>query len=187
MSHPRAEIRHAVAALLTGATDCGDRVYTSRTDPRGRDALPFILVYATEEPVDKGNSSVWADQDNPGHLKRNLQLGIEIAAKGKRADDTLDAIALQVETIMDTNASIGKRVHSLMLSASTFAFYESGEDLVGVLQLIYDVSYYTKTIMVPGPDGVPVTMVLGSWAPDIGAAHVDDYVDIMDTGVPPLP
>ncbi len=194
--HPRAELRRLVVAKLKAragnppvpVTDCGDRVFESRIKPlQSKTQLPAISVYTMREPTDTQESHSWADPDNPGIVKRRLQLAIEIVTSGDESDDLLDQIALQVETVMDADPTLGNRVESVLVLETTVAFADSGEKIIGAALLTYEIVYRTKTIVIPGPDGTPVTMVLGSWAPNIGAAHIDDYVDITDTGVPPLP
>jgi hypothetical protein len=192
--HERAEIRRAVAAMLSTQigdppaypTDCLDRVYVSRVQPLKMDSLPAVLVYAGTEPVDQTASNVDPDPDNPGHLKRTMHLHIEAVADGDDGEEVLDRIALEIESVMDSDPTIGKRVADTILDDTTPAIIDSGEKVVSVVRLTYLVTYYTKTRTAAPTVGVAVAAVMGSWAQDIGRAHVDDYVDITDTGMPPI-
>jgi hypothetical protein len=192
--HERAEIRLAVAAMLSTPigdppafpTDCLDRIYVSRVQPLKMDSLPALLVYAGPESVDRNASNVCTDPDNPGILKRILHLFIEIVADGDDGEVTLDKVAREVESVVDSDPTIGKRVAEIMLDETTPAIIADGEKVVTVVRLTYLITYYTKTRTAAPEAGVAVAAVMGSWAPEIGKAHVDDYVDITGTGLPPI-
>ncbi len=192
--HPRTEIRRAVVSTLARATgtpavyptDCADRVFASRADPLLLKTLPALSIYTPDEPVDQRESCIWPDPANPGTQKRTLRLAIEIIAPGIQCDDLLDRIALQVETAMAADPSIGRRAESLALEETEIAFFPDGERLIAAARLTYAIVYRTKTVTAPAAPGIVATHIMGSWAPDIGRAHVDDYIEITAGGVPPL-
>jgi len=170
-------------------TDCGARVFPTRVEPLLTKTLPAIAVYTVEEPVDLKDSSSWNDPDNPGILKRKLSVAVEIVAAGERSDDSLDALALQVEAVMDADPTLGETVEYLILSSTEIAYFDKGDRLIGSGLLIYEVTYRTKSITETPTLGVVPTTVYGSWSPDIGTANQPDYLEIAgpDPGSAPPP
>jgi len=97
MPHARETIRNAAVALLTGLSTTGARVYKDRLQARPLETseLPCILVTTGGETVE--GSTVHA----PAVIQRELELqviGVVRALTG--LDDTLDDIALEVETAL---------------------------------------------------------------------------------------
>jgi hypothetical protein len=97
MPHARETIRNAAVALLTGLSTTGARVYKDRLQSRPLETseLPCILVTTGGETVE--GSTVHA----PAVIQRELELqviGVVRALTG--LDDTLDDIALEVETAL---------------------------------------------------------------------------------------
>jgi hypothetical protein len=51
MTHARTQIRQAVVALLTGNTEAGNRVFSSRVHPLDDAKLPALLVFTPQETI----------------------------------------------------------------------------------------------------------------------------------------
>ena len=128
MSHVRTQIRESIAALVTGLASTGPRVFQSRMRPQGEANLPCLLVTTNDEEVD-------ATVD--GVLNRNLTLAIRgIAMVGTGLDDTLDQIALEVETAM---ASQWRATFERL----EIDFDDELEKPVGSVTLNYRIQYFT--------------------------------------------
>lgn len=128
MSHLRTQIRNEITALVTGLASTGSRVFTSRMLPQ--DQLPCLLVQTNDEDVSGG--AVGALQD------RVLTLVIRGYAKASTAlDDTLDQIALEVETALAGHATAS-------LDRVEIDFDDSLEKPVGVVTLNYRIPYFTR-------------------------------------------
>lgn len=135
--HPRKAIRDAVKTILTGATDAGEKVYTNRARHTFPAELPVILVYTTEE-----NSEVRAVSPN-AELARTLKLVIEIPMKADDTlDDRLDAIALQVETVMGRDDTLGGTANFSFLSGTVMGLDAESKYQIGALVMTFDVNYY---------------------------------------------
>lgn len=126
MSHSRTQLREQMASLLTGLATTGARVYQSRMRPA--DGLPCLLVTTNDEDITPGNIHGW--------YERRVSLQVRGFAKGGTTlDDTLDQIALEVET-----ALAGSRAE---LDRIEVDFDDELEQPVGVITLTYQMTYFT--------------------------------------------
>lgn len=138
MAHPRQEIRHAVAAQLTGKTAAGGRVFRTRKVPYQGVELPALAVYTLEESVEDDGDSA------PRELQRSIQLAVEGVVEGTEdVDDALDALALEVETALHADDTFGGKASDSMLSSTELDVFEDGERTVGLVRLVYAVTYYS--------------------------------------------
>lgn len=106
MTHYRKIIRDAVANAIKDAnTAAQDRVWASREPPIDVETTlieegPVILVYTRNDRTAKEGYSGSGRQD--GWVQREVTLFVEVTAAGRSVvDDKLDAIAEQVETLLD--------------------------------------------------------------------------------------
>jgi hypothetical protein len=138
MSHARQQIREACAALVTGLTTTGSRVHQSRMRPQGSAGLPCLLVTTNDEEIQPGTI---------GNLyERTLTLVIRGFAMGSATlDDTLDQIAVEVETAM---AGYTRAVFDKL----EVDFEDEIEKPVGSIALTYRVTYFTAS-------GTPGTLI----------------------------
>lgn len=141
--HQRQVIRHAVRSLLLGHTAAKDRVHASRDVPLRRNEVPAVLVYTVEEPVESDS-----DTTAPRELTRRLRL--EIAgvvgpdpADKIRVDDALDALALEIETVMHADPFLGGACGDSILENTTISLRPDGEINMGIVALSYRVTYRT--------------------------------------------
>lgn len=125
MPHVRQQIRSHIATLLTGLTTTGSKVFKSRMRPQ--DQLPCLLVTTQDEDIETGAS---------GTTDRSLQLVVRGFAKGNSTlDDTLDQIALEVETVMATEGYDLRKIE--------IDFDDELEKPVGSVSLHYQILYFT--------------------------------------------
>jgi hypothetical protein len=133
--HVRRQIREAVGTLLTGLTTTGSRVLQSRMRPRDETALPALLITTNDETVEPG--SVGALQ------QRTLTLQVlGIAKSTGTLDDTLDAMALEVETAMAGAPSLGGLAAGMELRGISVAFDDDLNQPVGVITLDSRITYF---------------------------------------------
>lgn len=137
--HQRQVIRHVVRALLFGNTAADERVVASRMLPYRKNELPAISVYTVEETVDKESAST-----APREYTRDLKL--EIAgwvAPGPNVDDDMDALALEIETLVELDPYFGGAVGDSILESTALAIRGEGDQLMGLVTLTYAVTYRT--------------------------------------------
>jgi hypothetical protein len=137
VAHPRQLIRDAVTALLTGETVAETRVFKTRMVPYRRAQLPALAVYSLNEPVERGNAA-------PKELERRLELAIEGALIGTdNVDDALDDLALEIETAMHADDTLTDTAEDSILSSTELEVVEDGDRTVGLVRLVYSVTYFT--------------------------------------------
>lgn len=138
--HARRSIREAVAAALTGLVTTGSRVFQSRMRPQ--DSLPALLVSTPSEEVETDLGNVQT---------RSLDVEVVGVTLGvSDVDDTLDAIAEEVEVAMQASGTLGGLVSAPpRLVAVRTAFDDSLQDPVGEVSLTFRCIYFTNA-GVPG-------------------------------------
>jgi hypothetical protein len=137
MPHVRQQIREAIATTLTGLTSTSTRVFQSRTRPKNEGDMPCLLVTTNEEAIAPG--SVGTRQE------RELTVIVRGVAKSAGAlDDTLDTIALEVETAMATDPDLGIGVAGMELRGISVDFDDETDKPVGVIDLNYRITYFTN-------------------------------------------
>ncbi len=143
--HERQAIRDAIVAALVSQTSAGTRVSKSRREPVRSVELPAISVYVESE---KTNEKTFLTA--PVELERILTVSIDawVSADGKEADrleDTLDAIALQVETAMDVDTNLSGTAYWSALAATELGTLAAAEGRrpMGCAHLEYTVVYHS--------------------------------------------
>ena len=127
MSHARTQIRESCATRMMGLATTGSNVFQSRM--YAPESLPCLLVTTNDEEVSPGSI---------GNMQeRVLQLVVRGFAKGGTTlDDTLDQIALEVETAMSSESRA-------VLDTVEIDYDDSLEKPVGSIALKYRVTYFT--------------------------------------------
>ncbi len=137
--HPRQRIREAVAAQLTGKTAAGNRVFPTRAVPLRRVELPALAVYTPSESVEPASR-----QTAPRELRRVVQVVVEgVVNRAAGVDDALDALALEVETALHVDDSLGGAASDLLLLSSELDVFDDAAQTVGVVRLEFEATYYT--------------------------------------------
>jgi len=146
MSHVREQIRNAAATLVTGLTTTGSKVHTSRKAPLFDKSaeLPCLCVYTGDEEIDEEKGR------HAGLAYRYLELKITgYAEDSETLDDTLDDIAVEVETAVMASRRLGIGVIDTFLINSEKEETVEAEKALGKIDLIFKVTYLTA-IGTPG-------------------------------------
>lgn len=115
-----------------------------------RSELPAISVYTDSETVDVDASRNTA----PRELVRSMDLAIEAMVKATSSvDDALDDLSAQIEKAMHADETFGDTCADSILSSVEMAISVEGREPVGLLRMVYAVTYYTHA-----PDAADVTL-----------------------------
>lgn len=137
-THVRQQIREAIATLVTGLSTTGSRVHQSRMRPRGEGELPCLLVHSNDvESISAADADTLQQRDLPIVIRG-------LAKAGATLDDTLDAIALEVETAMASNPRLSGKAHRSQLTAVDTEFDDESDQPVGEIQLTYTFTYFVQ-------------------------------------------
>lgn len=149
MAHERKEIRDAlVAQLAANVSLVAGRVSASRKEPHRKAELPAAVVYTTSEQVDPESRRA-----SPQRLTRNLVVTVSAYAEADSVDEldeVLDAIALEIETAVDLDDTLGGKAGFIGLSSTETAVGVEGTRPTGELTMTFDVVYET-TLRSPPP------------------------------------
>lgn len=151
--HYRQTIRDAVADLLTEAdTAAGANVFTSRSRP----ILEILQKRESVLSVYTGDETSRRTGDGKYRV-RTLTISIEGAAGGgDDLDDALDDLALEVETAIDADLTLGNLLNEEMeLTATSSEISSKGNMQVGAFRLDYQCSYMTLIAAETGTEFLP--------------------------------
>jgi hypothetical protein len=128
-----------VAILAAAGTVAGARVYRSRMGPAREVDLPCLCVYVDSEVVEE-------DPTAPPELVRTVDVVVEgyaAVAHDVDLEAALDALALQVETAVDTADSLSGTVDSIVLASTEIGVRPEGQRPTGAVRLTYRAVYHT--------------------------------------------
>ncbi|MBO6759278.1 MAG: hypothetical protein JJ902_23345 [Roseibium sp.] len=137
MAHVRSQIRAAAKAALAGGTVPASRIFRNRAKPITDDDLPAWRIFTPQElsqPLEIGS---------PRPMERVVRLTMEAAARGAGCEDALDALAVEAETRMAADLTLGGLAHVLHLAATEIEVSGEGRSAIGRLQLTFDVTTTT--------------------------------------------
>lgn len=142
--HVRAQIRKVIAELMRSTQTAGGNVFPSRMFSLDETELPSISVYTTDDANIETVQRTELTKLGP-LMYRLLPVIIEgHALMDERIDDILDDIAVEIEKAMAMPVMVaGKEISTQLISTQT-TFSGEGDEQVGVLRLIYSVSYSAK-------------------------------------------
>jgi hypothetical protein len=140
--HQRKVIRDAVVAALTGTTDAGTRVKATRVEPNRALGLPALAIYTSSEEIDPDSVAT-----APRKLLRHLTLkvtGWVVDTAAAPADDAMDALAEEIEAVMELDRYFGGAAEGAgsVLSSTETGVLDDGDPLIGVVTLTYQIDYY---------------------------------------------
>ena len=138
-NHVRQQIRDAALALLKNNTTAGSYVRLADAIATDQQDLPAIVIYTKEEQAGLEEATMGATRSQ----QRELQLIIEIQARGTNVQNSLDAIAAQVEPLMSADRTIGGLAKDSWLDDSSSDFDGDGDQFIATLALLYQVDYRT--------------------------------------------
>ena len=137
MAHAHTIIRNAVAAALTGLATTGARVYPNRIYPMDAASLPGLRIYMDADTVQTETVHT------PVMQSHDLTLQVECCARAAAdLDDTLDQIALEVETVLAAGVVVSGKTLSPLHAGSQFDD-ERGAIPAVVKRLTFTLSFYT--------------------------------------------
>lgn len=137
-THVRRQLREAAATALTGLTTTGTHVFQSRMRAQADAILPCLLVETNDEVI--APSSIGATQE------RDLTLTVRGVAKAtSNVDDTLDAIALEVESALAAAPSLGGLAAGMELRGIKVDFDHETDKPVGQISLEYRLTYFVSS------------------------------------------
>ena len=140
--HQRTLIRTAISKLLINQTNAEDRVFTSRPSNVWQEELTSICIYnSTDNPKQKGYiGQPW--------LKRDLDISVLLLVKESiKIDEDLDALALQVESIIHplqflNDPDTGDELcETIGLGRSEFHLAQVGQIVMGSILLTIPILY----------------------------------------------
>lgn len=145
MAHARKQIRDAVVAMLTDLSTTGRNVFPSRVYSLADEELPSVSVFTGDANNDEVVTKVTLGNTTKFPLfKRDCPLLIEGHAKiSDDIDDVLDQIALEIEVAMSNPITIGERTVPAQLRSTAKVLSGDSEDQIGVVRLLYIVTYVT--------------------------------------------
>jgi len=147
----RKNIRKKVVEILKGQTAVGNKVFPNASTVIAEELLPVILIYPRSESASKYATA-------PRELERDLDLAIEIIAKGPETDekgnppegkksleDILDDIAEQIECELSRDDTLQGTVDDSILTNIEFEFEGTGGLPIGSARLTYALTYFTMS------------------------------------------
>ena len=141
--HVRKAIRDAIAELMRATATAGGNVFPSRLFSLDEDQLPSISVFTTDES--NAETVTKATLKSPALLTRALPVVIEAhAVMDDNIDDTLDALAVEIEKAMANPVMVSGREIPAQLVSSQTTFSSDTDLQVGVIRLIYSATYSTR-------------------------------------------
>lgn len=137
MAHMRQQIREGAEGLINAIANI-NTVYSSRVRTVDDDQLPVAII---STPIEQLADTGEAIGDSA--RVRILTLVVDIHAKGKLMDDVLDALAVDVEKALASDATLGGFAINSELEETECEFDASTDNDVGRLTMTYQVMYRT--------------------------------------------
>src|SRR5262245_29763898 len=148
MPHQREIVRKAVRDALIDRTDAKRRVTTTRVIPYRKTDCPAITVYTLTESVSE------AENTAPRELTRELDVEIVgWVSEGPQMDDALDDLALQIETAIHADPTLGGAAGDMVMQSTEASVSKDGDCLLGLITLKYTATY--RTMAPEADDSLP--------------------------------
>jgi len=138
VAHVRKSIRDNIKTTLTGLTTTGTNVFQTRFYPLAEAKLPALAIYT------KSETSEYSTIKTPRTQVRTLDVTVEAYVSGNtNVDNTLDAIATEVEEALYTDLTRGGNAKETRVTSFDADFSGDGENPVGVGRFAIEVIYVT--------------------------------------------
>lgn len=136
MIHVRQTIREAAAAALVDQTDAGDSVFSSLVFPTDATDLPIVHVHVDNEESDQAGLG--------GLLARQANLVVTAVVDGdeRDVDNTLDAFAAAIESVIGGSTFGGNAKQTVLVSTSVDR-NAGGPRATAAISLTFAVIYHT--------------------------------------------
>lgn len=141
MTHARVQIRAAVAAALANLPTTGGNVFPGRPWPLDEGERPGIVVLTPAEDAE-------VDAIGPVKLMRTLEVLVIGYDDGDAIEDRLDQIALEVETAIAADPTLGGTVKEIVLSGTAMEI-DQARSRAGEIRMTFTAGYRT-TRAAPG-------------------------------------
>lgn len=144
MPHQRKTIRDAIVSAVTGLTTTGSSVFVHRAYPVDTSEMPALVVFTGDEEwiADEQIATV-TPTGGTVPQERTFELEIMAHAIGDTYYDTLDQIALEVETALGADLTLAGAVREIWYAGASWEATGELEQAAGTLTLSYAVSYRT--------------------------------------------
>lgn len=121
--------------MLSGETDAGTNVYTSRETSLWKSELPAILIYTSQEPTAPESLSA-------RRYIRSLELNIHVKIEAtENVDDDLDELVSDIEELIDADQSLGGTVLSAVQTNTEIRVDSEGDKDIGVAIITFECKY----------------------------------------------
>jgi hypothetical protein len=140
MPHARETLRDAVVTAVTGLSTTGARVFADRPQARPllTSELPALMVTTGVEVVEV------ASIHTAPMLNRELEIQVIACARSASGlDDTMDDIALEVETVLGGGSLASGKADIALVAIEAPVFDASGDMPVAQQTMRFRVSYAT--------------------------------------------
>lgn len=172
MTAERKAIRQAVAALLSGKTAAGARVFASRATPVWGQELPVVLVYTGSEQSVVFNAA-------PKEYRRTVRVVVEAVAKAAEGvDDLLDDMAEQIEQAVALDDTLGGTASDCQVAQVDMDVVDGGEQPMAACRITFDVQYMK---LAPFEQPEPFVTALTGADVDMDLAQPDGRIDSSQT------
>ena len=139
MPHIRKQIRSAAITALTGLASTGDNVHDVRGHAIGQGKLPALIIRTPSE--ESGYSNIGAD---PAIMRTISLTVLALAVGGASLADDLDQIAVECETALEADPTLGGICDDLLLIQTDFEPPDGdGETLSNAVLMTFQVETRT--------------------------------------------
>ena len=142
MNTHRENVLLAVMAALNGTTAAGAQVFRSRAEALAREETPAIVVKPGSEGV---------EQIGRGMQRINLEIKLEIHARGNPADAVADPIMATSYAVLCADQTLGGRILRLEYKGVEEPDFEDGDDTACRIVVNYNAIYITTTGDITSP------------------------------------
>lgn len=172
--HLRETIRDKIVALLSTPEDevyptpAEGRVYPNRKIPVFEADLPCILVYFLSEQAEQFTMSATYT------ALRTLQVVVEAIVGPDDMDDSLDDLALAIETVMLQNPRLDLSfVERNVLTETSITKLDEGSKEMGSIQVTFPVTYYFHQTEAEDETAVDLELIHNEF--DIPPTDLEDF------------
>jgi len=151
VTHVRKTIRDAAATAVTGLATTSTRVYKSRNLPLQAAEFPSLCVYARADEASYESSAFVGGVPRPTRRVELHVEGYQKDADGAAIEDTLDAIAEEVETAI-FGAFAAAPYWACHYGGATTETNAESEETLATIDLVFFISYRAA-------DGAPGVIV----------------------------
>lgn len=138
MAHVRKQIRDAFATLLTGLTTTGSNVFVAPTEPIPMDNTPALEITTPDDARESASNPV------PRTFERTLSIQVMGHTYQANPVDLLDTIAVEVETAVASNVTLGGLCQLLILNTTEIVITGESATPTGYITMNFTCKYVHK-------------------------------------------